>query len=439
MLRHLKILATALCILASSHAFAGPNTTYSREINVSNEEIMKGVDKRYIERGTKAINEPSAELEGKWMIALVSYVVQHRPTWKISRASGKWTALERIVSVPGGGGFKVAVDPGGVEIQLDPETNAEMESRMEYHRFLYEAFTAVGLEVVNRPMNDEVELVKELKKRGITNPTQIEVYKRFYRNEMPAHLNIGARSAWGDDVESFIRYITYWLNQEKPYEIFANNTSMRMRNATPLNRQPIEQQREFQGLLSSFEEKTTTTVDAAADWMNDKVYTNNPYVKEDGTPRDHHHKQQIGLKYLSTPAFETIDQPFEHRDLRQPISADEDLATRKLFDKFIDFAISEKGAPLHYVARADIKRGRIITVSVREDAFELLLLMSQAKANWKDYQIVFAPVLRDYMGAHETELINIFNGNFDWKNNSLLLEHFENITGKWTVPPKLES
>ncbi len=426
MMKAMKLLIITACIFLGTTSFAGPNTTYSREHNVTNEELIEGALKRLQEKGQLAFSIPTMDVEGKWMLKVVEYVRVHRPHYVITTVQGKW-GYEYDVKVPTGGGFKIAMDPMVVEIQPNPETISEMESRMEYHRFIFEAAQKSGLKIMSRVILSEEALMEHMNKVGITNPRTINATRTYCTEELTGHLNVGARST-GFDAESFIRYLAYWFNQEKSYEIFGKNSASRKAGATPLNLQPDESQAAFQSLLNEFEAGRIKTVEEAADWMNEKVYTQNPFVSPFISSK---HSQSIGVKYLSSPKFVEIDQPFEHREMKQPLSAEEDLLIRKFMDHLVEFTISEKGQPIPYFFRKFKAGEDPMGVTIGENALEFWMLAGEAKVKWRDYQAMLYPDLREFMILYEGDLQDFFNGAIDWSDRHQVLTFTHDVVKKF--------
>lgn len=319
--------------------------TFSREYNVSNHEIVLYRAEKRIKYDAP-IDDQVTDAERNALLKLRDFIQADCKECAMETVEkGKW-GEEYVFRFPNGSGFKIAIDPGVVEVQPFHETNASFRENIEQREYIFKAFKKAGLHAELPPFKKQ-EFANLLKGHPKSSKAYIDELTEAYNETLreASEVNIGARSAFGDDVESFLRFFSDWSQRPMTLGIFNNDKASVLQNGPPLRYLDLARQQAFRQIVKDFYAGKIRTLDQAARRILSDVYTKSLILPGEA---DAKHSQGISIKYLGTPEFKKTDMPIEIRTLFQPRSAQEDLLMRELMEKYILFIKSQKGKPIRY-------------------------------------------------------------------------------------------
>ena len=387
----------ALHSVWSAHlAFAWP-PTYGLEFNLKSKDLQAAWAARMDKHGNSYQGQaPAADGEHRIARELMEKIRQAcQPDCVVSSKSGKFGFEEWQFKFKSGFSFNMSVDPATVEIQVGPwdlQTWKKYES--EIQRWLFD-FTG---------------------KQGFS-------YKSRGYQENSAHLNVGIRSAFGDDGKAFARYLAdYWQYPELGSGILGDDGY----NAPLLGDLKPSQREAAKKLLEGVNAKETTPAELARQ-IESKVYTHSPDHKTGA-----YHYQSVGLKYVTRTGGalegDTLgDAPFELRANRNPVSAEQALVQLELQEKRLEHLKSKSAEPV----ALDLNLVTTVRDEFRSEVdqvtgFYLYLEDMGLGGEWQKYRKVLSPRMSLY------EPHAFVQGKMDWSNPEMVeaLDRFSNRARK---------
>ncbi len=371
-------------LLVSGVAWAWP-PTMSSELNFVRQDLKDAFLRRFKAGGISYANRvgreekaAAAELKDAVLAKCLSDCV-------VSEKKGKHGVTEFHVKLKNGLGFNIAIDPGCVEVQLDPATPAHFRKRVR---------------VLDRMLFDVA------KERGFVH----ELPDGWVQN---AHLNVGALSAFEDKPEAFPRHIA---DRAATPELDIGILGSNYKNAPTISELAADQQNALKTMIDSVNAgtldgfttrpsaKRAAAVRKIADEMNNEVYTKTPGIPHGSGD----HYQAFAMKYLSSDPFPAQDQPFEFRSLRQPRNAHELVLTLEMTEARIDFSRKRRG-PIHLLLPSRLDQ------SVENQAAAFYLYTAEMNQDWQRY----LPILPDSIANQLKEgwVQKALGGKFNWNDS----------------------
>lgn len=347
---------TSLSVLASE-------ITYGTEFNFTSDTIA---------RSRVAADEPPGGSERDAAIAMKKAVLKRCPECKAKQHRGKFGLIEFTILFPDGWDFNISVDPGCVEIQTQPGTLAEIEKQIQrMQSMIFDAAADVGL----FPHRSAYEQTK---------------------NSLNAHLNIGGLSAYRNDPEGLLRFISDYANHPAMGRGLLGASQF---NAPLMSELKPSQQIAFQSLLSEMNHKKVKSIQDVVSRMHGSVYTHTPSAGDDWGGNIHY--QAVGLKQLEGLKSgwfrrDERDAPFELRAIKQPETADLYLLMVQFFEKRIKYLKSLQGEPLIFIPVSFRELSKINRLpSVR--ALEFALYSREMGVDWKTYERLVPEPVRNVL------------------------------------------
>ena len=273
---------------------------------------------------------------------------------------GKFGHTEYLIKFKDGWGFNISMDPGMVEIQTEPETAGVVQANAErYQKYVFEAAEKAGL-APHRPPGGSTQ-------------------------DVAAHLNVGFRSAFGDDPRKFMRFFIDYANQPAlALGVFGKDPY----NSPTIPHLDISQRKALAAIVADVNAGKFETADQVMKRINSEVYTVSPSFPTAGA-RSARHYQALGLKQLLTPEYARHDMPFEFRAIRQQLKAREYALLVDLMQRRLEFT-NASTQPIRYEADQ--------THNLRPDSTELAQsfrrYVSEMGLKWEAYEEILLPEVR---------------------------------------------
>lgn len=260
--------------------FAGAPTasawppTIGPELAFQNKETNAAWTSRYDEGAlSPQWQVPTVDGELRQAIAFRDDIMKHCDGCKLTVTLGKFGLEQSRIEFPNGFWLNVSVDPGIVELQTAPLTE---ERYRELATFIEESIygTAKRLKMTHVPED--------------------------------GHLNFGAKATF----ETPVVLAAFMLDQINHPELGLGVLGQDILNGPPLAIQELDQIKKFFSIMDDVSAGKVDSVRRLADRVNNEVYYRSG---EDLSRAAGRHYQGVSVKRLSTPEFQTQDQPVEIR------------------------------------------------------------------------------------------------------------------------------
>lgn len=388
-----SIFSLLLMLLQAAPSFAW-QPTFGKEFNFTNAEIKAAFAERAKQKDANPLWELPKEAEQLFATKFSERVKELcKDECKITPHPGKHPGTtDYTVKFKNGWGFNISTDPKVVEIQTLPETAAKVAQNQENYRiYVFEAAKLAEL-----------------------TPTP-------EGRKPKAHLNIGFRSAFGNDPVKFMRFfIDYATYSGLSTGALGESND---KNSPLLGSLKEEQLVAFQKIIDDVNSGQIKTADEATWRINHEVYTFSPGHEKDIDPtRSYRHYQAFGLKQMLTDEFKKHDMPFEFRRIRQDSDASQYPLLAKLMEKRLAFTNGQKNKLLFDRAGAISRKDDLSSIST-----EFYVYTTEMGENWKDYESLVSPMVKKRLDSGLIQ--KVFSKNVDL-SNPYEKEIFENYLVK---------
>ncbi|OQW51904.1 MAG: hypothetical protein A4S09_09560 [Proteobacteria bacterium SG_bin7] len=267
---------------------------------------------------------------------------------QVKEVDGKWEKDFRV-TFSDGWHFTVSYDPWCVEIQAKPMTIKEMRRRAEVmNKFIFDAARAE-------------ELYVDIK-------------------DGAGHIDFGARSAFGNDGELFLRFFVDFANHpELPSGILRKKNLV---NAPPIIYLPETERQGLEDIIRDFNFSNPPDIKTVAQLITKKVYSHQPYMPPDESAEESIHYQALGIKHLLEDAFPEKDRAMDIRAARSQRSVEEFILLAELIGERIAYLKKQQQLKAPMVFN---------NISTFDEAPEALVscyyeYIRQMGGNWKKYK-----------------------------------------------------
>ncbi len=227
---------------------------------------------------------------------------------KVEEIEGKWEK-DFKVTFTSGWWYKISYDPWCVEIQAKPMTLKEWRKRKdEINKYIFGTAADEGLEV-------------DVK-------------------DGAGHIDFGARSAFGDDGELFLRYFVDFSNH--PELAVGVLRKKNLVNAPPVIYLPDAQREALEKIIEDLDVKKPPTVKEMARKIVAEVYNTQPSMPPNDGNEEALHYQALGIKHLLEDVFPKKDRAMDIRSTRSQRNADEFILLAEMIEERIAFLKKEK-------------------------------------------------------------------------------------------------